>query len=453
MASTHASDTLLVPDEAAGLLPVDPYTSMRYHFGMLLGVDDFEAADGYHRGRMSLHNAWLHGEGVVWGFDVRVDDERSDEIRVDAGLAVDAAGNELHLDALRCLSLPLWFEAHRDDPDFEVREADGGVEFEAHVVARFRPCLTRPVPALAEPCEGATSETAYSRVFSSVELLLLPGRASGRELPYHRLRLLFGLEPPIERDGAVVPSDQAVLDARAAVLARPEDERARALLGAFRRFAALDGIGLERATSGPDDEPLLFPGRAQSPVVLADVTGVRLERAGETWNVAAAEVDTSVRSAHVATATIQELLCGAVLGGVALAADPTGPRPAAADAGGPRVERDSFEVSEPRRITFLVDKALREGSIVKDAFRVSALGDTGAWVHIAVSSIDYDETANRLTLRLGRDPGLGLLRVIARGTGLTPLVGADNVPLAGAVGGPPGTVHEGVDFVHMLTRS
>jgi hypothetical protein len=449
MASTHEHNGLLAYEGLqGGLLPLNPYTAMRFHFGMLLGVDDFETEQGYHRGRTSLHNAWLHREGVVWGFGVAAD-LPSGELRVEPGLALDGAGEELHLDALACLSVPAWYEAHEGDADLETTATADGVEFDAHVVARFRPCLTRPVPALAEPCEGATSETAYSRVFASVELLLVPGRAPARTLPYHRLRLLFGLDAPVTEGGAVVTDDQDVLDAHAAVLALDEAERPPAFLEAFRRFAALDEIDLLPATSGPDDEPLLFPARERTPVVLADVTGIRLAQAGDTWRLTAAAVDTSVRPAHVATSTIQELLCGALLAPAGGVVTP----PATTDAGGPRVDRGSVEFPDARTIRFGVDKPLRPGSIVKDSFRVTVLGDTGAWRNIGVSTIDYDEATNRITLELSRDPGDGLLRVIVRGTGLTPLVGTDNVPLAGPAGGPPGTVHDGVDFVHMQTRS
>jgi len=45
------------------------------------------------------------------------------------------------------------------------------------------------------------------------------------------------------------------------------------------------------------------------------------------------------------------------------------------------------------------------------------------------------------------------VRITAQGTGINPIVGADLVPLAGEVGGPPATQHEGIDFVHILKRS
>ena len=63
------------------LTPISPYLGIHYHFGMLLGVDDFETEQAYHRGKSRLHNAWLHREGVVWGMEVRLDAEKG-EVRV-----------------------------------------------------------------------------------------------------------------------------------------------------------------------------------------------------------------------------------------------------------------------------------------------------------------------------------------------------------------------------------
>ena len=56
-----------VDGQGQDLLPLSPFYTLSYHFGMLLGVDDFETEQAYHRAKQRLHNAWLHGEGVVWG--------------------------------------------------------------------------------------------------------------------------------------------------------------------------------------------------------------------------------------------------------------------------------------------------------------------------------------------------------------------------------------------------
>ena len=175
MANTPDVASGFVPvEEGDKLLPLSPFYSLSYHFGMLLGVDDFETEQAYHRAKMRLHNAWLHREGVVWGFDVRLDTARG-ETRVLKGLALDAAGHELHLEGDACVNVGQWFAAHRDDADFDPDKTETGVRFTAYVCVRFKACLTRQVPAMLEPCDNAAGNgTAYSRVFETVEILLRP---------------------------------------------------------------------------------------------------------------------------------------------------------------------------------------------------------------------------------------------------------------------------------------
>ena len=98
--------------------PLAPYYSLHYNFGMLLGVSDFETEQAYHRGKMRLHNTWLHREGVAWGLGVTRPDTFVDEIRVTRGLATDGLGRELYLEKDACLNVPAWFEAHKDDAGF-----------------------------------------------------------------------------------------------------------------------------------------------------------------------------------------------------------------------------------------------------------------------------------------------------------------------------------------------
>src|SRR4051795_5046880 len=143
---------LTATDGAASCLddavPDDPFTALRFHFGMLLGVDDFETEQAYHRGQTRLHQSWLHGAGVVWGLGVSLDQDHS-EVRVERGLAVDGAGRALHLDGPACLDPGAWLDVH----DAEVERIDpppagADTAFDAHVEARWASCLPRPVPAL-----------------------------------------------------------------------------------------------------------------------------------------------------------------------------------------------------------------------------------------------------------------------------------------------------------------
>jgi hypothetical protein len=151
----------------AGYLALDPFRSLLVHFGMLLGVDDFLTLDAYHRGKMWLHNAWLHREGAIWGLRVTRDLERG-EIRVLRGLGLDSMGRELYLGQDACLNVSQWYQEHKEEFPDQPAAAEGGVTFDAHVVIQFKSCVARQVPALVEPCEGSGTTTAYSRVQETV---------------------------------------------------------------------------------------------------------------------------------------------------------------------------------------------------------------------------------------------------------------------------------------------
>lgn len=461
------------------LLPIDPYLSLRVRFGMLLGVDDFETIHAYHRGKMRLHNAWLHRQGAVWGLDVQLDHE-SGEVRVAPGLAVDALGRELHLDRPACVHVGRWFDAQAEDPALVVEDlGSGSVRFDAHVVIRFRGCLTRQVPALVEPCDGAGQTTAYSRVFETVELLLVPGRAPARAeppLPYHRLRLLFGLDEPREEEGAVTAADQAVLDARDDIAAAPAAERGPRRLEAFRRFAVLDAIDLQPATPEEGEEVSLFPAVDPAPLVLAELRGLTLQgEAGARTLVAdTGTIDTSMRFTHVATATIEELLCaccpeaaeeeeeeeeeddddggggggggGGEAGGGGGGAEP--PAPDNAAAAGPRADRASI-TRTPKRIVFDTNTPLAPASLEPEAVSVTSFDAEGGWSTVDLKAVRLSADGTRVTVDLKEAAEGRWVRLIVRGTGPRPVLGTDGVPL----GAPPGNVHDGRDFVAMIERS
>jgi hypothetical protein len=448
LATSFATDTC-----GGDLLPLSPFDSLRYHFGMLLGVDDFETEQAYHRAKMRLHNAWLHRQGVVWGFGVRVDNDHG-EIRVKPGLALDAAGHELHLDADYCINVSEWFDKHENDAGFNLVR-DG---FDVHVVICFKACLNHQVPTLLEPCDNGGTGTTYSRVHETLDIRLLPQRAADPVYPYHRLRLLFGIDAPQTLDQAkldelraredseeekalleAVKRDQDVLDEINRIAALPAAEQSAAWVKAFHQFAALDEIDLQPATSEDGARQLLFPGQENDCLLLADITELKLTRKDDKWLLNDGKVDTSVRPSHVATTTIQDLLCGR-LG--AANGTPDGDS-------GPRVVPTSISLSTSRSIIFSTDKALAEASVNPAAFSVSFFDLVQGWKTANVTDASYGGAeTNTVSLELDTDIS-GLVRLIVSGTGPTPLLGADLVPLAGAVGGLPAGRHNGHDFVYM----
>lgn len=435
--------TCLKPDgDQSELLPLSPFNALHYHFGMLLGEDDFKTDQGYHRAKMRLHNAWLHREGVVWGFGVALDQEHN-EIRVKPGLALDAAGHELHLEAEACLNAGEWFEKHKDDPEFTVNTSNGTRTFDAHVVIRFKACLNKQVPALMEPCNNAGTSTAYSRVFETVEILMLPNLAGRATPPYHRLRLLFGIDEPDLEEGSTNPTadDQVVLDEITRIRALPTDDQPAEWLKAFHRFAALDEMALKPAATSEGVRVSIFPGPEDATVLLANLSGVTLEQqANNSWKLTGGTVDTSVRPSHVATTTIQDLLCGML---------PAVPRETAPAVVGPRVTTTTIE---PNQIVIDFDRPLQAGSVRPEAFSVSVFDSAGGWRVFGLNAA-LDGARTKVTLSPDPSPpdlGIGLARIIARGSGPTPLLGDDNLPLAGGVDEEPAP--QGRDFVLMRQK-
>jgi hypothetical protein len=437
-------------DALATTLPADPFTDLAVQFGMLLGVADFDALAANPRGKMRLHNAWLHGQGVSWGYPVSVD-STSRELRVGPGLALDAVGHELYLSVKSCLDLGAWFDttsANQSAGLTVTTNEDGSVSFDAYLVVRFAACLAQPVPAMASPCDGSASDTAYSRVNETVELLLMPNQAPARQVTFPELRGLLGVP-------AAGQPDQTVQDALAAIAALPENQRAQGWLDQLRTLLAseIEGMAPPGFTNAQADSSLLFPVDEPADVVLAQLTGITLTPAtGGTRTASVTTIDTSVRWNHVPTATIVELLAAI---GVTGQAGGT-----ITDAGGPRIDPstaawdgDSVVVSTSGSV---LPGTLAAGTAVAS---IDPAEPNGGWTQVSYTS-SFDPGNSRLAFTLTPPPASGLwVRVLVRGRGASPVMGvpgsagAPPVAFAGAVGGPPSGAAEGADVAFLIERS
>lgn len=457
---TSGSDKVAVFGE---MLPVDPFRSLYVHFGMLLGVEDFRTLDAYHRGKMWFHTGWLHRQGTIWGLEVSID-EGSTEIRVEPGMAIDELGRELYLAQPACLNLNAWYEAYREDPGLleliETDEQTGEVRFDAHVLIGFKACLNRQVPALTEPCDGGNATTAYSRVVETVELVMRPGKAPAwrgepGQLPFHRLRLLFGLEPPFtNEEDVVVDADQAVIDTRKDILGLPAAEQPAAWLKALRHFAALDQTEMTPAVLEQSDAYSLFPATDPNPVPLAELRQLRLIPGESGWLVDGGAADNTVRPVHIPTATIQELLCGPPAAAIA-AGDPPeappAPPPVAEDAGGPRIDPESVAITGESILFNVVGGPLMKASVDSRGVAVTSFDTRDGWISSDIKNVNYDADKNQIEVELRDEPGGNMVRLIVRGTGEYPFMDRNRVPLAGGAGATiPGGKFDGNDFVTMF---
>lgn len=296
------------------VLAADPFVANRYHFGMLLGVDDLDTDQAYHRGKAWLHQAWLHGAGTVWGLEVlvRAGDR---EVVVAPGLAIDHRGRELLVTAPLCVDVGRWLD-DQPEGDVELVESDDSVVLTAHVELCADPCRSRPVPSIADPCDvdGDAGETAFSRTRERGHARLVAGPAPPTVDHYPRLRAFMTAEEPPPATGEETeepPPEQlrdeaqvAALEARVAGL--PGHEQCAAMI---RGLAAIDAM--RRA---PAEDAAPFPVTAADSCVLLAELVVQLRRVDERWVVVGADeggataVDNTVRPVHVDTATVLGLL-------------------------------------------------------------------------------------------------------------------------------------------------
>ena len=123
------------------------------------------------------------------------------------------------------------------------------------MVAEFGCQLSRPVPTLANPCDITRQHDDFSRVLENASISLRPGHCAARARPYHRVRVLLGLD----EIGPDDPSGQEGMDARDAVGQAPAEERTGLLLQQFRWLAALDGAQLRPAAEPGVTDLTYFP--------------------------------------------------------------------------------------------------------------------------------------------------------------------------------------------------
>lgn len=125
---------------------MDPDTVLErvnYFEGQLLSVSDLRAEQEYFLARLRRHNRHLHGWGVVCGLRVRM--ANSSEIVVEPGVAIDCAGNEIHV----CAPCELKIEDNL------------GARF---VALEYFETEVSPVPGTSGSAAPAAEDTTFSRI-------------------------------------------------------------------------------------------------------------------------------------------------------------------------------------------------------------------------------------------------------------------------------------------------
>lgn len=84
------------------------FKRVNFFHGRLLSADDLQAEQNYFLARGRSHNRHAHGWGVLHGLNARV---IGDTVEVSPGVAIDCAGNEIHVRS--CVSLAMPADARR----------------------------------------------------------------------------------------------------------------------------------------------------------------------------------------------------------------------------------------------------------------------------------------------------------------------------------------------------
>jgi hypothetical protein len=136
----------------------------RYFSGKLMSEQDFQDEQDYFRQKHRLHNRFLHGYGVVAGLEVSVSDDPPGTVRVEAGYAIDPAGNDILLPEAQTVAFPergkkacLIIEWAEQETDFvPVRSSE--VEEEMLAATRVEECATLALDTARtgdeQPCSG-----------------------------------------------------------------------------------------------------------------------------------------------------------------------------------------------------------------------------------------------------------------------------------------------------------
>ena len=87
------------PTGAVGSTP-SAYTRIvterpHYFLGQVLGIDDLEQEQLYHREKARRHNRFLHGWGIVHGLEVRAGAPGTRKVTISPGYALDRNGEEI----------------------------------------------------------------------------------------------------------------------------------------------------------------------------------------------------------------------------------------------------------------------------------------------------------------------------------------------------------------------
>ncbi len=192
--------------------PGDPLR-VSYATGRMLGVEDFQAEQTYHRGRLARMLALAVGTGTIGGLKVQspeADTPEDVELQVTPGVAIDRAGRIVEVPYTVCIRVKRYLDQHLQDAPEDVINAFDTDAIVADVFVSFVACDRGKTPSFATMDDyDATDAFAANRLLDSFAMLLVLRGEDNPRLPQDPWRVL-GATPTLDE------VKQHLLDADAA---------------------------------------------------------------------------------------------------------------------------------------------------------------------------------------------------------------------------------------------
>lgn len=231
---------------------VDPLR-VSYATGRMLGVDDFQAEQTYHRGRLARVLATAMGSGTLSGLNVQTNGAATAadlELQVTPGVAIDRAGRVIDVPYQVCIRLDKYLK----DPANQKKLVDAfkGGFIIADVFVAFVACDRGKTPSFATLNDyDATDAFVPNRVLDSFAMLLVLRTESNPGIPQDAWQTVAKLGPPAGDQSANLKAlKQAILAAKDAPSANfpeypqdPEFDKTSVFLARMKIPATQAGAG------------------------------------------------------------------------------------------------------------------------------------------------------------------------------------------------------------------
>ncbi|MBR0820225.1 hypothetical protein [Bradyrhizobium liaoningense] len=142
----------------------EPFVRNNYFTGKMMGASDFIAETHFHQEKMRLHQARLHGWGVVCGLNVFQHPNQDCQrryVRVEPGSAVDCCGHDILVPEEEMLDLLTYKKVA------ELAKEDPRRIHALGICVRYVECPTENVPVLYDDCGCDDNGCAPNRILES----------------------------------------------------------------------------------------------------------------------------------------------------------------------------------------------------------------------------------------------------------------------------------------------